>query len=238
MKGQNAFGAAVLMMIFFATDGEAQTHSDEPVFRPTVFAPEVKEADLKTELAAPLRIEKKHDAKPLSAVRFHKTQFLILSAAVYGASLADMHQTLRERKYSWWFCEAAHARLLRHRTGAGHGPELDQLENGAFEKMAQAGSHSATAGNWRQHLRLPEQSFPMRRKRKAGCELGEVFWGEARITARPRKLATLIHPQNQLPHGATTSFHFDFTCTVERLEASQPPPSALISRTLVTSRCP
>jgi hypothetical protein len=35
--------------------------------------------------------------------RFHKTQFLILGAALYAASLADMHQTLQERKYSWWY---------------------------------------------------------------------------------------------------------------------------------------
>src|SRR6267143_10818 len=101
MKGRNIFGAAVLMMVFFATDGEAQMHLDEPVFRPTVFVPEVKESDRKAELAAPLRTEKNHDAKPPSAVRFHKTQFLVLSAAVYGASLADMHQTLKERKYTW-----------------------------------------------------------------------------------------------------------------------------------------
>jgi hypothetical protein len=50
-----------------------------------------------------MAIKKRSDAIRVSAVRFHKTQFLILSAAVYGASLADMHQTLRERKYSWWY---------------------------------------------------------------------------------------------------------------------------------------
>jgi hypothetical protein len=45
MKGRNIFGAAVFMMVFFATGGEAQMHLDQPVFRPTVFAPEVKESD-------------------------------------------------------------------------------------------------------------------------------------------------------------------------------------------------
>ena len=91
------------MMVFFATSAEAQMHLDEPVFRPTVFAPEVKKSDLKAELVAPLRTKKNHDAKPPWAVRFHKTQFLVLSAVVYGASLADMHQTLKERKYTWWY---------------------------------------------------------------------------------------------------------------------------------------
>src|SRR5271155_4757132 len=38
--------------------------------------------------------------------------------------------------------------------------------------------------------------------------------------------------------GATTSFSLGFTWTAARLEASQPPPSALTKRTLVTSRWP
>jgi hypothetical protein len=47
--------------------------------------------------------KKSTDAKARSVAHFHKTQFLILGAAVYAASLADMHQTLQERKYSWWY---------------------------------------------------------------------------------------------------------------------------------------
>jgi hypothetical protein len=35
---------------------------------------------------------------------FSKARFVLLSAAVYGAAFADMHQTLQERRYSWW-CE-------------------------------------------------------------------------------------------------------------------------------------
>jgi hypothetical protein len=103
MKGRNIFGAAVLTVIFVATGGHAQANSDDPIFRPPVFAPDAKKSDLKTELAAPIRIRANNDAKPLSAVRFHKKQFLILGAAVYGASFADMHQTLKERKHSWWY---------------------------------------------------------------------------------------------------------------------------------------
>lgn len=90
----------------------AQTHSDEPVFRPTVFAAELKKSDLKTELAAPLTIKDNRNARPLLAVRFQKKQFLILSAAVYGASFADMHQTLKERKYSRWYESDPLANLL------------------------------------------------------------------------------------------------------------------------------
>jgi len=38
-----------------------------------------------------------------SRVRFHKKQFFALSAAVYAASAADMHETIQNRNYSWWY---------------------------------------------------------------------------------------------------------------------------------------
>jgi hypothetical protein len=103
MKDRNILRAAILIVFAFATDIKAQMHSDEPAFRPTVFAPEVKKSGLKTESVAPIRIREINAVKPLLAGRFHKKEFLLLSAAVYGASLADMHQTLSERKYSWWY---------------------------------------------------------------------------------------------------------------------------------------
>jgi hypothetical protein len=103
MKCRNIFAAAVFLMFFSTTDGKAQMFSGEPVFRPTVFAPKLKEPDLKGELAPPLPIRENANAKPLSPLRFQKKQFLILSAAVYSAALADMQQTLAERSNSWWY---------------------------------------------------------------------------------------------------------------------------------------
>src|SRR5262245_33346615 len=38
----------------------------------------------------------------ISPARFRKKQFVVLSVCVYVASLADMHQTMRVRKYGWW----------------------------------------------------------------------------------------------------------------------------------------
>jgi|SRR5580658_3613254 hypothetical protein len=35
-------------------------------------------------------------------LHFSKAKFALLSAAVYGAAFADMHQTLQVRDYSWW----------------------------------------------------------------------------------------------------------------------------------------
>ena len=34
---------------------------------------------------------------------FSKQRFLILSAGVYAAGLADMHQTMHNKQYSWWY---------------------------------------------------------------------------------------------------------------------------------------
>jgi hypothetical protein len=42
-------------------------------------------------------------SKPRTPVRFPKARFIVLSACVYGAALADMHQTLEVRKNSWWY---------------------------------------------------------------------------------------------------------------------------------------
>ncbi len=46
-----------------------------------------------------------HDfkSKPKDPVRFHKANFIILSAGVYAAGLADMHRTLEKRKLPWWY---------------------------------------------------------------------------------------------------------------------------------------
>jgi hypothetical protein len=102
MKCPGFLASAVLVAFLYATEGKAQMHSDDPLFRPTVFAPEAKRSDLKIELSAQTRIREHYDQKPVRPRHFPKKQFLILSAAVYGASLADMHQTLKERKYDWW----------------------------------------------------------------------------------------------------------------------------------------
>src|SRR5271169_3859160 len=103
MIHRDFIGTTLLILFFSACNARGQASSDEPVFRPIVVAPEVNKLDLKTGFAVPVPIKASHDAKPLSPGRFRKRQFLILSAAVYGASFADMHQTLKERKYDWWY---------------------------------------------------------------------------------------------------------------------------------------
>jgi hypothetical protein len=103
MKYRSFIGAAILATSFFVPQSKAQGYWVETAARAAAFEPKAKAAESKTESPEPNAIRKSADAKTLSAARFHKTQFLILGAAVYGASLADMHQTLAERKYSWWY---------------------------------------------------------------------------------------------------------------------------------------
>jgi len=44
-----------------------------------------------------------YQSTPNSSAHFSKARFVFLSAAVYGAGLADMHQTLKVRNYSGWY---------------------------------------------------------------------------------------------------------------------------------------
>ena len=103
MIHRDLIGATLLILCFCTSNARGQASSDEPVFRPTVFASEVKKSDLKIELAGPHRKKEHHDVMPVPVGRFPKMQFLILSAGVYGAAFADMHGTLKERKYPWWY---------------------------------------------------------------------------------------------------------------------------------------
>ena len=103
MKYRSILGAAILAAVFSASESRAQTYWVESAARAAEFEPKAKTPEIKLESPAPIAIKKNSDAKTFSVVRFHTKQFLILSAAVYGASLADMHQTLQERKYPWWY---------------------------------------------------------------------------------------------------------------------------------------
>lgn len=54
------------------------------------------------------------ELKPKSPVHFSKTRFILLSTAVYGAAIADMHQTMANRNQPWWYETNPVARPLVH----------------------------------------------------------------------------------------------------------------------------
>jgi hypothetical protein len=87
----------------FATAGMAQTTSPNSMLKFSEDRHGAKGSGLK-----PAVVERIHAGDPIdpmtkSVVRFRRKQFVVLSVAVYGASLADMHQTLEVRKSAWWY---------------------------------------------------------------------------------------------------------------------------------------
>lgn len=81
----------------------AQTEAPDSKPELSVRAFETKLSDSNS--ASPVRIAEANPfvSKPISALRTSKTEFILLSAGVYAASLADMHQTLKFRNKPWWY---------------------------------------------------------------------------------------------------------------------------------------
>jgi hypothetical protein len=88
------------LALFFAPSAVGQV-LPPPITTPLAHPGETSSSDLKpgplSSLTPTLRQRKSSVPSGIS-----KTTFVLLSAGVYGASLADMHQTLRLRNFSWW----------------------------------------------------------------------------------------------------------------------------------------
>jgi hypothetical protein len=145
----------------FAPASKAQTIELESRGKGAPVDTEKKEVAAGFILAKPFRREENLIGGKASGAYFHKKQFLVLSSAVYAAGIADMHQTMRVRDYSWWYGpagktnrEAAWSRLLCDRPGARHRSELAELENGALEKMAQACAAAAITFDYGKYARI------------------------------------------------------------------------------------
>jgi len=107
-------GGTFLMMLVLPAAGTAQTHSYDPVLDPTIVPAETGSGDRRFELPVISRVNESHAPIKAGRARFHKEQFLILSTAVYGAAFADMHQTVKYRKYDWWYESDPLARPFVH----------------------------------------------------------------------------------------------------------------------------
>jgi hypothetical protein len=98
------FSAAILVAFLFAPVSKTQTIPAASDARVALFEANEIKADIGSFAPEPLRQKSHLNGGEILLVRFHKKEFLILSAGVYAAGLADMHQTLQVRHYSWW-CE-------------------------------------------------------------------------------------------------------------------------------------
>jgi len=95
--------AALFVALFFAPASKAQGTPMDSTVRLPLFRAETKEYSFTPAALQPGHKREGFQQKEAPLVRFHKRQFLVLSAAVYGASAADMHETMQDRNYSWWY---------------------------------------------------------------------------------------------------------------------------------------
>ena len=103
MSNRFVFGTAMLAATLLAPAGVAQTTSPDSVPKFPAATRAWKAPDLKPAVRRRNPVRGFLAPKSGSAERFPKKQFFVLSAAVYSAGLADMHQTLEARKNSWWY---------------------------------------------------------------------------------------------------------------------------------------
>jgi hypothetical protein len=97
------FSVVIPVVFLLAPVSKAQTIPTAPGARAALIIANEEKADIGTIASAPLRKKSRFYGNEIRAARSQKKQFLVLSAGVYAAGLADMHQTLFVRRYSWWY---------------------------------------------------------------------------------------------------------------------------------------
>jgi len=99
-----SFLCAMIFQVFlFVPKSEAQAIPVLPDVGAALRPAETKTTGPSSAVPDPFRKSEGVNASGLPPVRFHKKLFIALSVSVYGASVADMHQTMHFRNYSWWY---------------------------------------------------------------------------------------------------------------------------------------
>ena len=102
MNYRTVAGMAITAALFTAPAVLAQT---DPSTRTSLLSLRNPDKNAPDSISAPpprSPAEDPFQLKSKPSVRVSKTKFILLSAGVYAASLADMHQTLKVRNNSWW----------------------------------------------------------------------------------------------------------------------------------------
>ena len=100
---RSLFSVVIPVVSLFAPVNKAQTIPTAPDARAELIVAKEEKADIGTIAPDPLRKNSRLYGNAIRVARSQKKQFLVLSAGVYAAGLADMHQTLFVRRYSWWY---------------------------------------------------------------------------------------------------------------------------------------
>ncbi len=102
MNGRFARSLVVLVALVVVPAAMAQANIPDPALKIPLFPLPTNRLD-----SAPISMPSSPITNPLRPApkpppHFSRARFAVLSASVYVAAFADMHQTLQERKYSWW----------------------------------------------------------------------------------------------------------------------------------------
>jgi hypothetical protein len=159
MNGRFARSLVVLMALVVEPAAMAQANIPDPGLKISQLPLPTNRLD-----STPISMPSPPIANPVRPApkpppHFSRTRFALLSASVYVAAFADMHQTLQERKCSCWREADPLARPLvglpspaYYATGLvmATGLNLAELENGPLAPLAQTCSRPTTPSCWRQ----------------------------------------------------------------------------------------
>lgn len=82
---------------------KAQSGPTESTLKTILPTEENRETGIRVEAFAASMKSESSRGRIIPAENFHKKRFVVLGAAVYAASLADMHETMRVRNEPWWY---------------------------------------------------------------------------------------------------------------------------------------
>lgn len=103
MRFQRYIVATIVVNAFYAPAVKAQSAPTESGLKALLPVEENRKSNIPAGVSATCVKSESEQGQVSPARNFHKKQFVVLSAAVYTASLADMHQTMRVRNEPWWF---------------------------------------------------------------------------------------------------------------------------------------
>jgi hypothetical protein len=103
MNPRTILGIFFLGSITTASTSFAQSDPSAPIPILSLTIPAAPPTEATPKLSLPAPKPAPLTRAPVSVAHPSKARFIILSAAVYGASLADMHQTLAVRNFYWWY---------------------------------------------------------------------------------------------------------------------------------------
>lgn len=103
MNFQHRVVVTICAAAFCVPAAKAQSAPTESPLKGLLPAEENQAGSVRADVSASYLRSESPRGRLIPVGNFHKRQFVALSAAVYAASLADMHETMRVRNKPWWY---------------------------------------------------------------------------------------------------------------------------------------